>query len=412
MTCKTPLIDLSSLRADFPMLKRTMHGHPFIYLDSAATAHKPEKVIKAVQRFYQDEYATVLRAVYELAETANRLYQEARCKAQSLINAPRSEEIIFTRGTTDAINLVAYSFGKAFVNKGDVIMITEMEHHSNLVPWQIMCEDRGAQLAVAPINADGDIDLNVLHELLTTLKPKLLAITHVSNVLGTLNPIKQITKMAHEAGAKVLVDGAQSISHIPVDVQDLDVDFFTFSGHKIYGPTGVGILYGKKELLEIMPPAQGGGSMVDTVTFEKTTYNMIPWKFEAGTMMLAEIIGLAAAIDYVQDVGFKAIQSWEKALMAYALERMQRVDGLHIIGQPVHRESVISFTVDGVHPLDIATMLDLKGIAIRTGHHCAQPLLRKLGHTSTSRISWGIYNNQADVDAFIDAITVSLVKLR
>lgn len=404
--------DLSGCRSDFPMLSKTMHGKPLVYLDSAATAHKPLSVIQAVDSFYRDHYATVLRAIYELAGYANTAYQEARVKVQQFINAPIPEEIIFTRSATDAVNLVAYSYGKAFIRPGDTVMITEMEHHSNLVPWQIMCEDRGAKLIVAPIDDAGNLLLDKFESLLKEHKPKIIAVTHVSNVLGTLNPIAQLAVLAHTHGAHLLVDGAQAVSHLPVDVQDLDVDFYVFSGHKLYGPTGVGILYGKTDLLNAMPPAQGGGSMVDKVTFEHTTYNIPPWKFEAGTMMLAEIIGLGAAIDYLQQFSMQKVHAWEQHLLSYALERMQEVDGVNVLGAPAQRESVISFTVEGVHPLDIGSMLDLKGVAIRTGHHCAQPLLHRYGLNSTARISFGIYNTPQEIDYFIEALRGSLAVLR
>jgi cysteine desulfurase/selenocysteine lyase len=389
-----------------------MHGKPLIYLDSAATAHKPLAVIDSLDGFYRDHYATVLRAIYELANFANNAYQQARVKVQQFINAPVPEEIVFTRSTTDAINIVAYSYGKAFVRPGDTVMITEMEHHSNLVPWQILCEDRGAKLIVAPFDDAGNLLLDRFEALIKEYKPKIIAVTHVSNVLGTLNPIKQLASIAHAHGAHILVDGAQSISHLPVDVQDLDVDFYAFSGHKLYGPNGVGILYGKADLLNEMPPAQGGGSMVEKVTFEKTTYNVLPWKFEAGTMMLAEIISLGAAIDYLQQYTMPKIHAWEQYLISYAMERIQEVDGLTVIGNPKKRESVISFTVEGVHPLDIGSMLDLKGIAIRTGHNCAQTLLQHYNLTTTARISFGIYNTPQEIDFFVDSLQATLAMLR
>lgn len=403
---------LAQCREDFPMLQKTMHGYPLVYLDSAATTQKPWVVIKAVEGFYRDHYATVLRAIYELADQANHLFQQARLSVQRFINAPTPEEIIFTRGTTDAINMMAYSYGKAFIKPGDYVLITEMEHHSNLVPWQFMCEDRGAKLIVAPFDEKGDLDLHRFQEMLNEFKPKICAVTQVSNVLGTVNPIKEIAKMAHDAGAHILVDGAQATPHMPVDVKDLDVDFYTFSGHKIYGPNGVGVLYGKAELLKAMPPTQGGGAMVDVVTFEKTTFDTIPYKFEAGTMMLAEIIGLGAAVDYVRSIGFDKILPHERDLVTYAYNGMKNIPGMQIIGNPTHRESLISFTIQGVHSLDIGTMLDLKGVAIRTGNHCAQPLVRKLGLSSAARVSFGLYNTREDVDCFIQALEHSLTMLR
>lgn len=406
------VVDLSKHIKDFPMLQKTMHGQPLVYLDSAATTHKPQVVIDSVTSFYQDHYSTVLRAIYELAEYANTLYQNARSKAQEFIHAAKSEEIIFTRSTTDAINLVASSYGKAFIRPGDTVLITAMEHHSNLVPWQMMCEERGAKLIAAPFDENGDLILEKFAELINQHRPKIVAVTHVSNVLGTLNPIKELADIAHAAGAHILVDGAQSVPHIPVNVQDLNVDFYAFSGHKLYGPTGVGILYGRADLLNEMPPVEGGGAMVDKVTLEKTTYNVLPWKFEAGTMMLAEIIGLGTAIDYVQNIGLENISRWEKSLLNYALEQMQTIQGIHILGTPKIRESVISFTIDGIHPLDLGTMLDLKGIAIRTGHHCAQPLLHHYDLTSTARISFGLYNTKKDVDKFIEALQSTITMFR
>lgn len=393
------------LKSQFPMLSHAkMHGKPLIYLDTAATSHKPQKVIDSIAGFYKDHYATVLRGVYGLAEEANQIYQAAREKVKDFIHAGKSCEIIFTRGCTDSINLAASSFGKGFIKPGDTILITQMEHHSNLVPWQFVSEERGANLAVVPIDDKGEIRLDVLEKMLKELKPKIFAVTHVSNVLGTVNPIKEMAKLAHTHGAKILVDGAQAIQHIPVDVQDLDVDFYAFSGHKLYGPNGVGVLYGKETLLNEIPPYQGGGAMVHTVTFEKTSYIDLPWKFEAGTMMLAEIAGLGTAVDFIQEIGFKEIQAHEEDLIQYALKRFKEIPGIHIYGQPKKRESVIGFTVEGVHALDIGTLLDLKGIAIRTGNHCAQPLLRLLEIPSMARISFGLYNTRDDIDKFIEAL--------
>ncbi len=393
----------AKLRDDFPMLKQTMHGKPLIYLDSAATAQKPQAVIDAMSRFYQNSYGTVHRSVYNLCVTATKEYQAARERIQGLLNAAHSEEIIFTRGTTESINLVAYSFGKAFIKPGDEILITEMEHHSNIVPWQLLCEDRGAVLKVAPINDQGELILDEFEKLLT-VQTRLVAICHISNALGTVNPLKSLITIAHRKGAKVLVDGAQSTPHMKVDVQDLDADFYVFSGHKLYGPTGIGVLYGKRDLLDVMPPYQGGGDMVDVVTFEKTTYQDLPLKFEAGTPMIAEVIGLGAAVKYVQEIGFESIESWEKQLLQTATEQLESIPGLHIIGTAPKKGALISFTVDDIHPLDIGTLLDLQGIAIRTGHHCTQPVMRHFGVTATARMSMAFYNTLEEVDSFVDSL--------
>lgn len=391
------------LRRDFPMLNKSMHGKPLIYLDSAATAQKPQAVIDAVAHFYRDSYATVHRAVYDLCIQATKEYQLTRELIKTFLNASHVEEIIFTRGTTESINLVAYSFGKAFIKPGDEILITEMEHHSNIVPWQILCEDRGAKLKVAPIDDNGDVLLDTFEKLLTT-KTRLVAFCHVSNALGTVNPVKAMIAMAHQKGAKVLIDGAQSAPHLKIDVQDLDADFYVFSGHKLYGPTGIGVLYGKRELLEAMPPYQGGGDMVDRVSFEKTTYQSLPLKFEAGTPLMAEVIGLGAAVKYVQTIGFDAIHAWEQRLLRHAAEQIEQVPGVRVIGTAREKGALITFAVAGVHPLDIGTLLDLKGIAIRTGHHCAQPVMRRFGVTAASRVSLAFYNTLEEIDAFIEAL--------
>lgn len=382
------------------MLKTSMHGRPLIYLDTAATAQKPQTVIDAVTNFYQNGYGTVHRAIYELSVLSTHNYQAARKKISELINAEKPEEIIFTRGTTESINFVAYSFGKAFVLPGDEIIISEIEHHSNIVPWQIMCEDRGAVLKVIPVNDQGELILEAYEGLLSD-KTKLVAIAHVSNALGTIHPIKKIIAMARKFGAKVLIDGAQGAPHLTIDVQDLEADFYVFSGHKFYGPTGIGILYGKEALLDAMPPAQGGGDMIETVTFPRTTYNVLPMKFEAGTPMIAEVIGLAAAVDYVKNLGLTQIQQWEHVLLDYATAQLQEISGLRIIGNAQSKGAIISFIVEGVHPLDIGTLLDLRGIAIRTGHHCAQPAMRRFGLTGTARASFAFYNTKGEIDRFV-----------
>ncbi len=393
-------MNVEQLRKDFPMLQKKMHGKPLIYFDSAATAQKPQSVIDAVSNFYKDQYGTVHRAIYELSVQATKEYQETREKIRDFINAAKVDEIIFTRGTTESINMIAYSFGKAFVKPGDEILITEMEHHSNIVPWQILCEDRGAILKILPFNDKGEISLEEYGKLLSS-KTKLVSIVHVSNSLGTINPIRQMIKMAHDVGAKIVIDGAQSSPHLPIDVQDLDCDFYVFSGHKLYGPTGIGILYGKEDLLNQMPPYQGGGDMIETVTFPKTTYNVLPLKFEAGTPMIAEVIGLGAAIDYLSNIGIENIRDWEHELLVYATNKMKQLPGLKIIGNADQKGGIISFVIDGIHHLDIGTMLDLKGIAIRTGHHCTQPTMRHFNIPGTARVSFGLYNTKEEIDRFI-----------
>lgn len=394
------VLDVQKIRKDFPMLAKTMHGKPLIYLDSSATSQKPQTMIDAIQDFYQNHYSTVHRTVYELSVLATHNYQKTREKVQKMLNANKPEEIIFTRGTTESINMAAYSFGKAFIKPGDEIILSVLEHHANIVPWQMVSEDRGAVIKVIPVNDDGDLNLEEYAKLLSP-KTKLVAITHVSNSIGTVNPIKEMVKMARQANAKILIDGAQAVPHMKVDVQDLDVDFYAFSGHKFYGPTGIGILYGKEELLNAMPPYQGGGDMIDKVFFDKTTYNTLPLKFEAGTPLIAEVMGLSASIDYVHSIGIDKIHSHEQELLKYATEKMQAIKGLHIVGHPKVKASIISFIVDGVHPLDIGTMLDLKGVAIRTGHHCTQPAMRRFSVPAMARASFGVYNTKEEIDQFV-----------
>lgn len=395
--------DFHQIRKDFPMLRKQMHGKPLIYLDSAATAQKPQVVIDAISDFYQNHYGTVHRAVYELSVHSSQEYQQTRHKVQEFLNAAKVDEIIFTRGTTESINMVAYSFGKAFVKPGDEILISEMEHHSNIVPWQILCEDRGAILKVIPMNDRGELILDEYQNLLSA-KTRLVAVNHVANSIGTINPIKQMAQMAHAAGANILVDGAQSAPHMPVDVRDLDVDFFVFSGHKVYGPTGIGILYGKEELLDRMPPYQGGGDMIEKVTFAHSTYNVLPLKFEAGTPMIAEVIGLGAALDYVKNIGVESIQKWEHQLLEYATPQLQQIEGLRLIGTAAQKGAILSFVVEGIHALDIGTLLDLKGVAVRTGHHCAQPTMKHFGVTATARASLAMYNTKDEIDQFVGAL--------
>lgn len=395
--------DFSKLREDFPMLKKSMHGKPLIYLDSAATAQKPQVVIDTLTDFYTNHYGTVHRAVYELAVHSTHEYNETRKKVQNFLKAAKPEEIIFTRGTTESINMVAYSFGKAFVKENDEIIISEIEHHSNIVPWQILCEDRGAKLKVIPANQKGELDLDAYAKLLNS-KTRLVAVNHISNALGTINPVRKIIEMAHNAGAKVLIDAAQSAPHMLVDIGELSPDFLVFSGHKLMGPTGVGVLYGKEELLDLMPPAQGGGDMIETVTFPRTTYNVLPLKFEAGTPMFAEVIALGKAVDYLQNIGLENIRKYEHTLLEYATNKMSEIPGVRIIGTADQKGAIISFIVEGAHHLDIGTLLDLRGIAVRTGHHCAQPAMRLFGITGTARASFALYNTLEEIDIFVEAL--------
>jgi cysteine desulfurase / selenocysteine lyase len=396
-------LDVERLRADFPILRRRIRGRQLVYLDNAATAQKPQVVIEAVNRFYSQENANVHRGVHYLSERATAAYDDARRKAAEFIHARHPHEVVFTRGTTDGINLVAQSFGRAFLRPGDEILITGMEHHSNIVPWQLICEQTGAVLRSAPLTDSGELDLDGFDRLLTE-RTRLAAIVQVSNAIGTVNPIKRLISLAHQRSVPVLIDGAQSAPHLPVDVQDLDCEFFVFSGHKLFGPTGVGILYGKESLLERMPPSQGGGGMIATVTIERSTWAPLPAKFEAGTPMVAEAIGLGAALDYVSDLGLKAIASWEASLLEYATQRLSEIEGLRIIGTAQHKASIVSFTLNGVHPHDVGTVLDDKGVAIRAGHHCAQPLMQHFGVPATARASFAFYNTHVEVDALVESL--------
>lgn len=395
--------DVSKIRKDFPMLSKTMHGNPLIYFDSAATAQKPSIVIDTIDDFYRNHYGTVHRAVYELSLYATEKYQATRQKVRNFLNARHVEEIIFTRGTTESINLIASSFGKAFIKPGDEIIISEMEHHSNIVPWQMLCEDRGAVLKFIFISDDAELNIEQYAKLLNN-KTKLVSIAHIANSTGTINPIKEMIKMAHKVGAKFVVDGAQSAPHLKVDVQDLDADFYVFSGHKIFGPTGIGALYGKQALLNEMPPYQGGGDMIETVTLEKTTFNISPLKFEAGTPLIAEVIGLGAALDYIESIGLAHISEYEHELLQYATPKLLKIKGLKIIGTAKNKGSIISFIIEGIHPLDLGTLLDLRGIAIRTGHLCAQPTMHRFKIPSTCRLSLAFYNTKEEIDKFIQAL--------
>jgi cysteine desulfurase/selenocysteine lyase len=389
-------------RKDFPILDVTVHGRPLVYLDNAATTQKPTTVIEAMHSYYSEKNSNVHRGVHHLSQVATAMYEAARDRVASFINASDSREIIFTRGTTEAINLVAYSFGQRF-REGDEIIISTIEHHSNIVPWQMLCERSGAVLRVIPVDDDGDLDLEAYAALLGP-RTKLVSVVHVSNALGTVNPVREMIRMAHDAGARVLLDAAQSIQHLPIDVQEMDCDFLAFSGHKLYGPTGIGVLYGKRELLESMPPWQGGGDMILTVTFEKTTYNQLPYKFEAGTPNIAGAIGLAAAIGYYQSLDLDAVMAHENALLEYATRRMLDVTGLSIVGNAKVKASVASFTLCAIHPHDIGTILDNHGVAIRAGHHCAQPTMKRFNIPATARASFALYNTTHDVDALLDGI--------
>lgn len=399
------------IRQDFPMLRHSMHSRPFIYLDSAATTHKPQSVIDAISDFYTNRYATVNRSVYDFASKASAFYSLARQKVKGFLKAASADEIIFTKSTTEAINLVAHCLGKFYLQPGDEVLISEMEHHSNIVPWYMCCKEKGAQLKVIPVNESGEILFEEFQNLLSN-KTKIVSIAHMSNVLGTINPIAEIVQEAHAKGAKVVVDGAQSAAHIPIDVQKLEVDFYAFSAHKMYGPTGVGVLYGKRSLLEIIPPYQGGGDMVNEVAFDRITYQKSPLKFEAGTPMIAQVMGLGAALDYVEAIDQSQLIAWEKDLLKYATEALSEIRGLKIIGTAKEKGPILSFSIDGFHPLDLATLLDLRGIAIRTGHLCAQPTLKRYNLNSLSRISLAFYNTFEEIDLFVHALREVLLLLR
>ncbi len=397
-TLAPPAFDVAAVRRDFPLLSPEVHGRPFVYLDSANTTQKPEVVIRASDRFYRETNANIHRSTYRLSEAATAAYEGAREKVRRFLNARSSREIVFTRGTTEAINLLATSFGQAFVKAGDEILITGMEHHSNIVPWQLLCERTGARLRVLPIDDRGDLVLEELDGLLTD-RTKLLGVVHVSNALGTVNPVKDVIARAHAKGVPVLVDAAQSAPHLGVDVRDLDCDFLAFSGHKVYGPTGIGALYGRESFLAKMPPYQGGGDMIASVTFEKSSWAELPYKFEAGTGNLAGAVALGAALDYVTELGLQRIAAHEHDLVTYATERLTEVPGLRIIGNAREKASVVSFVLEDVHPHDVGTILDQEGVCIRTGHHCAQPVMERYDVPATARASFGLYNTREEVDA-------------
>ncbi len=396
-------LDVEKIRADFPILHQTVHGKPLVYLDNAATSQKPRAVIDAITRYYEGTNSNIHRGVHFLSEQATAEYEAARQTAQKFINAAHAHEIIFVRGTTEGINLVAQTYGRAQIHQGDEVLITAMEHHSNIVPWQILCDERGAKLRVAPINDQGELLLDEFARLLGP-RTKLAAFTHVSNALGTINPVKRMIELAHGKNIPVLIDGAQAAPHIKVDVQALDCDFYTFSGHKVYGPTGIGVLYGKTALLDAMPPYQGGGDMISSVTFEKTTYNKLPYKFEAGTPDIAGVIGLGVALRYVNGLGIENISAHEHELLAYATEKISAIPGVDLIGTAKERAGVISFVVEGVHPHDVGTILDQEGIAIRTGHHCSQPVMERFGIPATARASFAVYNTFEEIDVLVRGI--------
>ncbi len=395
--------DVDRIRSDFPILERTVHGRPLVYLDNAATTQKPRAVIDALDRYYAETNSNVHRGVHYLSQKATEEFEAARSRVRAFINAEQDRQVIFTRGTTEAINLVAQSFGRAAVGSGDEILISAMEHHSNIVPWQMLCEQTGAVLKVIPIDERGELRMDEFERLLGA-RTKLVAVVHLSNALGTINPVGEIIERAHGLGVPVLIDGAQAVSHMAVDVRALDADFYAFSGHKMFGPTGIGVLYGRESLLEEMPPWQGGGDMIRSVSFERTIYNDLPYKFEAGTPDIAGAIGLGVAIDYMESIGVEAIARHERELLDYATQRLEEIEGLRMIGTARHRASILSFVLERAHPHDIGTIIDSHGVAIRTGHHCAEPVMRFFNVPATARASLAMYNTTSDIDALVAGI--------
>ncbi len=395
--------DFAQIRAQFPILQQTENGQPLVYLDSGATSQKPLAVIEALDTYYREQNANVHRGVYGLSERATELYEGSRETVRQFLNAKSTREIVFVRGTTEAINLVAYSWARSNMQEDDEIIVTEMEHHSNIVPWQLLRDELGIRLRVLKINQAGEICLNALKGMVSE-KTKLLAITHMSNALGSINPVKEMTEIARSVGAKVLVDGAQATPHMSVDVQDIDCDFYAMSAHKMYGPTGIGVLYAKEALLEAMPPYQGGGDMIYSVTFEKTEYNVLPYKFEAGTPHISGAIGLAAAIKFLQSIGLDNIAKYEAELLAYATDKLKQIEGLRVIGEAQHKGGVLSFIIDGIHPHDMATLMDQDGVAVRASHHCAMPVMQHYNVPATVRASLGVYNNTDDIDRLVVSI--------
>ncbi len=397
------MLNIAEIRKDFPILSRTVYGKPLVYLDNAATTQKPRCVVEKIEEMYYNLNANVHRGVHFLSQEATNAHEAARVTIQKFIGAKSSSEIVFTHGTTESINLVASSFCRAFCREGDEILITAMEHHSNIVPWQLQGDIKGVKLQVVPINENGELCLDELEKKISPCT-KLIAVTHISNVLGTINPIEKITEIAHKHNIPILIDAAQSIPHLPIDVQKIDCDFLVFSSHKMYGPTGIGVLYGKEKWLDALPPYQGGGEMIASVTFERTTYSEIPFKFEAGTPDFVGSAALATALDYISEIGLKNISRYEHELLKYATQQLQTIKGLHIIGNATNKSSVISFLVDGIHPYDMGMLLDKMGIAVRTGHHCAEPLMNKLGIPGTVRASLAFYNTHEEIDALIKGI--------
>ena len=397
------MFDLEKIRKDFPILERQVHGRPLVYLDNAATTQKPRCVVEAMVSEYYESNANVHRGVHFLSQQATEMHEGARERVRSFINAHSIEEVVFTRGTTEGLNLVAFSYGEAFLNPGDEVILTVMEHHSNIVPWQMLRERKGINIKVVPMDDKGNLLLDEYEQLFTP-KTRLVCVAHVSNVLGAVNPVKRMAEIAHAHGAHILVDGAQSVPHFKVDVQQLDCDFLVFSGHKVYGPTGIGVLYGRKELLEQMPPYQGGGEMIARVTFEKTTYERLPYKFEAGTPDYVGSHALAVALDYVEGIGFENIVAHEQMLTRYAMERMSEIRGMKFYGETAEKDAVVAFNVGDIHPLDLGTLLDHLGIAIRTGHHCAQPLMARCGVEGMARASFALYNTKEEIDALVAGI--------
>jgi cysteine desulfurase/selenocysteine lyase len=396
-------LDAAAVRSEFPILRQTVRGKPLVYLDNAATTQKPRAVLDAILRYYEEENANVHRGVHLLSEKATRSFEEARVKVARFVGAADPREVIFTRGTTEAVNLVAQTFGRTRVGAGDEVLVTGMEHHSNIVPWQLLCAEKGAALKVVPVTDQGELDLGALDALLGP-RTRLLAVTQVSNALGTVNPVEELVARAHARGVPVLVDGAQGMPHLGFDVRASGADFYAFSGHKAYGPTGIGVLWGRREHLEAMPPWQGGGDMILSVTFEKTTYNALPYKFEAGTPHIAGAVGLGAAVDWMTALGPQAIAAHEEELLAYAVEALGEVPELRFLGTPARRAGAVSFLLGEIHPHDLATVLDRHGVAIRAGHHCAQPLMARFGVAATARASFAAYNTRADVDALVRAL--------
>ena len=395
--------DVARVREDFPVLAEEVHGKPLAYLDNAATAQKPQAVIQRLARYYETENSNIHRGVHRLSEKATQAYEDARGTVRRFVNAAEDREVVFVRGATEAINLVARCYGGARLQAGDEVVISAMEHHSNIVPWQLVCQEKGARLRVVPIDDRGDMVLEEYHRLLGP-RTRMVALPHVSNALGTVNPVKELIRAAHGVGAPVLIDGAQGAPHAVVDVRDLDCDFYAFSGHKLYGPTGVGVLYGKADLLEAMPPYQGGGDMILSVSFEKTEYNVLPYKFEAGTPHIAGVIGLGAAVEYLEALGLDAVAAHEDRLLAHALERLARTPGVRFVGTPERRASLVSFVLDGVHAHDVGTILDREGVAVRAGHHCAMPVMERYGVPATVRASFACYNTETEVDALADGL--------